>query len=178
MSKIRFKVNIKKTLEAILYVSSKCPDVGFHSICKLFFYADIYHLNTYGRPVFGDEYEALQYGPVPRTTYNLLKQDPLLFEALNEDQPFEVIKKGTKPIVIPHREAEMDYFSKSDIEALNYAIENFSTLSFKELTKISHEHPAWINAGSFGRMDYEDFIDPSNKELIFDLKENSQYISI
>lgn len=178
MEKIRFQVNIKKALEAILYVSSKCQNLGYHSICKLFFYADIYHLNTYGRPVFGDEYEAWQYGPVPKTTYNLLKQDPLLFEALSEGQPFEVIKEGSKPIVIPHRDPEMEYFSKSDIEALDYAIEKYAKLSFGELTAISHKHPAWINAGSFERMDYEDFIDPSNSELIYDLKENSQYMSI
>ena len=47
MENIKFQVNIKKTLEAILYIASKCHEIGFHSICKLFFYADIYHINKY-----------------------------------------------------------------------------------------------------------------------------------
>lgn len=178
MENIKFQVNIKKALEAILYIASVCPEVGFHAICKLFFYADIYHINKYGRPVFGDEYQAWQYGPVPIATYNLLKQEPLLFEALGEDQPFIVEKKGTKPVVVPQRKADMDYFSKSDIEALNYAIEHFSAMSFGELTEVSHKHPAWKNAQSFGTMNYEDFIDPSNHDLIHELQENSQFISI
>ena len=178
MENIKFQVNIRKTLEAILYIASKCHEIGFHSICKLFFYADIYHINKYGRPVFGDEYLAYQYGPVPTVTYELLKQDPLLFEALGEDQPFIVNKKGAKPIVTPQRQAQLEYFSKSDIEALDYAIDNFSQMSFGELTDISHKHPAWKNAGTLGIMNYEDFIDPKNQELIKELKENSQYLSI
>lgn len=178
MENIKFQVNIRKTLEAILYVASHCSEIGFHSICKLFFYADIYHINKYGRPVFGDEYQALQYGPVPRTAYSLLKQDPLLFEALEEEQPFLVVKKGSKPVVVSQREANIDYFSKSDVEALDYAIKNFANMSFGELTEFSHQHPAWKNAQSFGTMNYEDFIDPSNQELIHELQENSRYISI
>ena len=120
----------------------------------------------------------MQYGPVPRTAYSLLKQDPLLFEALEEEQPFLVVKKGSKPVVVPQREANIDYFSKSDVEALDYAIKNFANMSFGELTEFSHQHPAWKNAQSFGTMNYEDFIDPSNQELIHELQENSRYISI
>ena len=84
MENIKFQVNIQKVLEAILYIASNCPEVGFHTICKLFFYSDIYHINKYGRPVFGDEYKALPYGPVPQTTYDILKEDPLLMEALKQ----------------------------------------------------------------------------------------------
>ena len=51
-------------------------------------------------------------------------------------------------------------------------------MSFGELTDISHKHPAWKNAGTLGIMNYEDFIDPKNQELIKELKENSQYLSI
>lgn len=179
MEYIKFQVNIKKALEAILYIASVCPDVGFHTICKIFFYADIYHINKYGRPVFGDEYRALQYGPVPQTTYDILKEDPLLMEALDEEHPFVVIKKGSKPTVKPRRKAQLEYFSKSDIEALDYAIENFSSLSFRELTDVSHEHPAWKNANFNGAvMKYEDFISDENKSLLEELKENSQFINI
>lgn len=179
MENIKFQVNIKKALEAILYIASACPEVGFHTICKLFFYADIYHINKYGRPVFGDEYKALPYGPVPRTTYDILKEDPLLMEALDEEHPFAVIKKGSKPMVIPKREAQLEYFSKSDIEALDYAIKNYSSMSFKDLTNVSHDHPAWKNARFYGDvMKYEDFISNKNEELIEELRENSQFINI
>ena len=179
MENIKFQVNIKKALESILYIDSVCPEVCFHTICKLFFYADIYHINKYGRPVFGDEYKALPYGPVPQTTYDILKEDPLLMEALDEEHPFMVIKKGSKPTVIPKREAQLEYFSKSDIEALDYAIKNYSSMSFRDLTDVSHDHPAWKNARFYGDiMKYEDFISDKNEELIEDLRENSQFINI
>lgn len=178
MSSIKFNMNIKKGLEAILFIASNCADVGFHTICKLCFYADEYHLNKYGRPVLGDNYNALQYGPVPATIYDILKEDPLLLEALNEtQQPFIVKKIGSKPIVIPQRDADLDYFSKSDIEAIKYAIDTYANMSFRELTEISHQHPAWKNAGT-SRMDYKDFIRPENVDLIKELKQNSRYLSI
>lgn len=179
MNTIRFNVNIKKALEAVLFIASNCKEVGFHTICKLCFYADEYHLNKYGRPVIGDNYVALQYGPVPTTIYDILKEDPLLFEVLGEEnQPFIVQKVGSKPIVIPQRQADLDYFSKSDIEAIKYAISKYADLSFGELTEVSHSHPAWKNAGACSQMNYEDFIDPNNIDLINELRENAQYLSI
>ena len=100
-------------------------------------------------------------------------------EALDEEHPFAVIKKGSKPMVIPKREAQLEYFSKSDIEALDYAIKNYSSMSFKDLTNVSHDHPAWKNARFYGDvMKYEDFISNKNEELIEELRENSQFINI
>jgi len=97
---------------------------------------------------------------------------------LGEELPFEVQKRGSKPVVIPLRSPQTEYFSKSDMEALDYAVKNYSNMSFTELTNISHQHPAWKNAGFKGVMNYEDFIDPVNKELIEELKENSRYMCI
>jgi hypothetical protein len=49
--------------------------VDFHTVLKVLFFADVNHLNNYGRPIVGDDYVALPHGPVPQTTYDILKAD-------------------------------------------------------------------------------------------------------
>src|SRR5690606_9928660 len=90
MQTIRFRTNPEKALEVILWFASKREGIDFHSILKLLFFADKYHLNGYGRPIVGDQYKALPYGPVAQTTYDILKREPLVLEELGlEELPFE-----------------------------------------------------------------------------------------
>jgi hypothetical protein len=82
---IKFKLNAPKAVEVIVWFANKRPGVDFHTILKLLFFADIYHLNQWGRPIVGDTYNALPYGPVAQTTYDLLRREPLALELLRAD---------------------------------------------------------------------------------------------
>ncbi len=82
---IKFKPNAAKAVEVIVWFANKRPGVDFHTILKLLFFADIYHLNQWGRPIIGDTYNALPYGPVAQTTYDLLRREPLALELLRTD---------------------------------------------------------------------------------------------
>ena len=151
--RIQFRTNIRKALEVILWCAAKRGTVDFHTVLKVLFGADLFHLNTYGRPVVGDTYNALPYGPVPQTTYDLLKREPLALEALGTPSlPFTVQGGYT---VRPGRAPDLSVFSRSDIEALEQGWERFGMLGFSARTNESHQHAAWHNAFEAGRQGME-----------------------
>lgn len=159
--RIQFRANIRKALEVILWCAGQRGSVDFHTILKVLFAADVFHLNAYGRPVVGDTYNALPYGPVAQTTYDLLKRDPLALAALGAATlPF--IVDGY--VVRPMRGPDLALLSASDLEALEHGWRLAGSLGFTERTQQSHQHPAWQNAIDAGRqrMDYADFLDGEN----------------
>lgn len=142
MIQITFSFDKTKAIEAILYLASKLSDPTFHSINKLFYFADKISLERYGRFIAGDTYYAMQYGPVPTSTYDMMKNS-----AVYGVTDFRV-HDGQK--IVPSRAPNMDEFSDSDVEVLNMAIEAYSKLSFKQRTELSHDSAydeAWDNRG-------------------------------
>jgi len=179
MSKrIEFQFNAKKALEVILWLATKGHNSGYHALLKTLFFAEEYHLNHYGRPIVGDVYLAMEYGPVASTTYDILKQEALAVELLEDDLPFENVNKKITPL----RKPNLSKLSPSDIEALEYAIEKYAHYDFKSLTDISHQHPAWKKAREHDeynpRMDYKDFLSDSDDEIIQDLIDHSKFMRL
>ena len=173
MTRINYRTNPRKALEVILWCASKRPGVDFHTILKVLFFADVTHLNNYGRPIVGDDYVALPHGPVPQTTYDILKGDPLIRDALQlASLPFVVVG-GYR--VQAEREPDLDYLSESDLEALEEGWAKCAHLGFSARTEVSHQHPAWQNARNAGRhlMDYADFLEGENRapERLHDIAE-------
>lgn len=165
---IQFRTNARKALEVILWFAQR-GRTDFHGILKLLFFADKHHLNAYGRPIIGDQYKALPYGPVAQTTYDILKGDALAREQLGMPQlPFRIVDGYA---VKPTRDPDLQKLSESDIEALEWAWEKYGRYSFDRLTRVSHEDPAYANAEGQA-MRYEDFIEPGDdrQERIDDLR--------
>lgn len=146
-------------MEVILWFANKRPGIDFHSVLKLLFFADVYHLNHFGRPIVGDQYRALPYGPVPQTTYDILKGDPLALEEIDgADLPFDVEGRFN---VRARRAPDTRKLSASDIEALEHAWNEFADLNFRRRTDMSHRHPAYSKAIESAElvMDYADFLE-------------------
>jgi uncharacterized phage-associated protein len=172
----RYAVNTAKVLEAIVWLANACPEIDIYHIIKCAFYADKYHLNKYGRPIAGDDWDAETYGPLGRSAYRLLLHDPIEMIALggNGDLPFKI---GSKWRVIADREPNNGLLSDSDIEALTYSVEHYAHKSFDELVSMTHNEVAYIEANG-GRMRYEDLLDeedPLRKEKASDLAETARY---
>lgn len=160
-SSIRYRPNPEKALEVILWLAQKRATIDFHSILKLLFFADKYHLNRYGRPIVGDQYFALPYGPVAQTTYDILKVEALALETLGLEQlPFE--RKGPYTIA-SLRAPDLRKLSRSDVEALEHSWSRFGHFGFGQRSDISHDDPAYARAIERGsqRMHYEDFLEDS-----------------
>ena len=129
-------------IQAIDYIirnSSDTHSLDKLSILKLLFFADRYHLRKYGRTISNDNYCAMRNGPVASETYDLLKTISIANEQeLEKDGLYNIKSRGA----FVERE-DYDCLSDTDIEALDFSINNFSKFSPKELVRISHLYPEW-----------------------------------
>jgi len=171
-----YSPNTVKALETILWIVERQPDFDIYRIVKAAFFADKFHLSTYGRPVFGDAYSAAPYGPLPQVMYGLLRGDPLELIALdsNGSLPFEV---GPKFTVRPSRGPNLRKLSGTDVEALGIGVEHVRGMSFDAIFRETHDDPAYIRAEG-ARMDYRDFLsdeDPLKREKAELIEETARY---
>jgi uncharacterized phage-associated protein len=134
----------QKSIEAILYTIPRLINPTFHRLAKIMYFADRIHLEKYGRFICGDRYVAMKHGPVPSSTYELLKRardnDLSRFSKIPLAKQAFVIQDQS--IVKALRTANLDLLSDSDIECLNQAIEKYGHLSFQQLTQLSYDS-AW-----------------------------------
>lgn len=174
-SKIRFRPNVGKAVEAILWLAQARQSAGkaadMHALLKLLFFAEALHLNRFGRPIVGDRFFARQYGPVPQLAYDLLKHEPLLVQEVEGQKlPFE---RAGEYEIKPTRAPDLAKLSDSDVAALNDTFAKYGRLSFAQLTEASHATKAYRNAEGTATqlMDYADFLDDSEdkQEKVADL---------
>jgi uncharacterized phage-associated protein len=158
-----------------VWLAKASPEIDIYHVVKAAFYADKYHLNKYGRPIAGDDYEADRYGPLGQCVYGLLRRDPMEMLALggNGELPFQVGERWT---VVADREANLRVLSESDLEALAYGLRKVEGRSFEDLVQATHDEPAYVEANG-GRMKYEDLLDaddPARNAKAADLAENAR----
>lgn len=142
---------------------------------KLIYFADRYHLRRYGRPVTNDEYVAMGYGPVGSKTKDIAENTSFL-DAIESEYNKKYIKRQGIHDIQSVNDLDMNVFSDSDIEALEFAIKHFGHLGQFQLAEVSHAYPEWkrferkleSGIGSVFNMDYEDFFKdamPGSKHL-------------
>lgn len=155
---IRFDFDKEKGVAAALYVTqqlmnSKCSP-RLHKIFKIFYFADQKHISKYGRPIVGDHYIAMKYGPVPSCLYDILRAvrgDGSCLSAEEFLPYFEVEGNQVKPLQNP----DMDELSESELECLNASIEENKKKGFGELTRLSHD-AAYDSAQDDSRISFRD----------------------
>lgn len=147
-----FNVDKRKTLNAALYVLNRLGEVDYHKTFKILYFADKEHVKNFGRPVTGDAYQAMNFGPVPSFLYDIFKaaekgSHPFA-EAMDMSSAFAVRRdEKNVPIVTSKIEADMDELAQTDIEALDASIEANKALNFDELVDKSHDS-AWTEAAN------------------------------
>ena len=173
MPNIRFPFNPEKLVQALAYFAERgVADLDKMKAAKLLFHVDKYHLLTYGRPVLGDSYACMEYGPVPSTSLNVMgdviADDPAYPPVAKPlfDEFISVQSAGRKyPVFCAKKAPDLDAFSDSDIEALDRVIAEHGTKSPRQLSEESHLEPAWKIAnearprGSSVMMDYRLFFE-------------------
>ena len=187
---ICFRQSDTKTLEALVLLAQKRPGIDVFHICKVLYFADKEHLNRYGRPILGDHYFALPEGPVPSRALDMIyRNQPSLSEYVLAQLSKALTlfqKKGDGYARIEAiREPDLDQFSDTDLECLNWAIQKFADLPTLELWEIARKensyNTAWAQRiGRCAPMDYALMVDPNNPlhdEIIKDLQENALVIA-
>lgn len=160
----------KKGTQSLNYFASKKEGkINKMKAIKLVYFADRYHLRKYGRPVVGDVYMAMKFGPVASNTLNLanLENDRLDAECAKYINTF--IKHPKHDLKKEHIESkqkvDIDVFSKTDIEALEAVYAQFGDQDRFELAELTHIYPEWSKFGKdlksgkrkSVRMEYMDF---------------------
>jgi uncharacterized phage-associated protein len=127
-----FNLHKEKAVNSLLFVVNNLEKADTHKIYKILYFADQKHLLKYGRPIFGDTYVKMEYGPVPSFVKNVVDENIQGLE--------EVVAKYHKYFVKSLAEPNLDYLSESDLECLKEAIEENKDLDFQTLIDKSHDY--------------------------------------
>lgn len=165
-----FKFDETKQLEVMLWITNQNPaGVDKYLLLKTIFYADKFHLNKYGRLIFGGGYTAMKAGPVHSQAYDLIKtivrERWESGDQKNNSFTVDLDADANPYIVKASRHPNLDFLSKSDIEALTFAWEKCKDLDYEQLKELSHQEKSYQNAwgkrgisGAFP-IDFEDLIE-------------------
>lgn len=188
-----FKPSFSKILECILFIIGNWPGRNpptQYEIVKSVFVADLTHLNEYGRPITFDNYAALEFGPVPENTYDILKPTYKFFkQKLGISGPLWKTRKATwvssdraMGFFDANRPANERILSLSDRRALTKAMEAVLKLGFGGVRDWTHTHPAYKKAWEFrgdkgsAPMNPAMLLDDDDEETILELCHASKYI--
>jgi Antitoxin SocA-like, Panacea domain len=188
----RLYPNYKKILESVLFLINEADRRGLYlteyDIYKNIFIADIKHLNEYGRPVTFDNYVAMEHGPVPSATRDILQ--PKFKGKLHFDESWPLWNRVPSPsdgpksfkLIRPKRKENLRILSKSDLSALTDALLVVKSLRFGGVKDYTHKHPAYVDAWVEGGardaydIDYAKLLDSPDEELIEDLVYSSKHM--
>lgn len=137
----------KKMTELVLYILGKTGGIDFYHTFKILYFAEMKHLAKWGSSIVPDEFRAIKYGPVPTRLYNAVKELSHPRMALAECLAEVICFAGEDApnVLLPKREANLRFLSKSEIDVLDHAIEENESLTFGQLMHKSHDE-AWDEA--------------------------------
>ena len=188
---LSFTFDFEATKAALLYLASRdLPRFDKYRASKLLFLADREHLLRFGRPITGDSYSALPYGPTPNRVLCLLDglekvtlegADPASDEVAELAKHFDVFEDEYSTY---HARSgvDLDSLSKSDMKVLDDVIEEHGRKTFNELKTLTHNMKAYTNVWRTGEicrkfpMTFEDFFAeaPDKADFLKELKENHE----
>jgi uncharacterized phage-associated protein len=138
-----------KALETLLYVVQKTHSDLYGSL-KLLYVADKLHLERYGSLMFGEDYAAMEWGPVPSNIYDIVKfvrgDRP---RSLSETAKNAFRMEGKINFVLL-RKPDLEELSASNIECLDEAIKQHGLNDFDGFKRLTHDRAwqaAWRSAG-------------------------------
>ncbi len=130
-----------KASHAIVHLAKRLRGrPNLFTVMKALYFADKDHLHRYGRFVLADSYVAMEYGPVPRGAYDIFKSvrgDRIW--ALVSEAAKRLFRVESKSTIIPLAEPDLGYFSPSELECLDRAIQDCLAPSCNELRDRSHD---------------------------------------
>jgi uncharacterized phage-associated protein len=108
------------------------------------------HLLQYGRPILGDVYFCMQYGPVPSVALNQMSDAISEPEVKDNDVSlFKRIVGVHKPPLSSHHvftdkgHFDRDVFSQSELAVLENTVHEYGHMTAGGLVKLRHDDPTW-----------------------------------
>lgn len=141
-----------------------------YNVLKVIYFANKHHLSEYGKFIYDDSYAAMAKGAVPSMAYDMVKyargDGAPYCDAWSTIKDSFIVEDNIK--LIPIRDVNLKYLSETDVQCLDKAISDYGTLSFSKLKKISHNDPAYKNAGINDSISLKAIIEslPNSDELL------------
>ena len=190
---IRFKYEIDKFIACMGIFTQKVKNFDKLKACKLLYYADKFHLLKYGRPILGDVYKHLDYGPVP--TQSLFIMNEAIRESsgtsdIPEAQKMfnEFIKVNKKmfqkyPTFEIVKEPNLDCLSSSEQEAMLETVKKYGCLKGGRMIDETHKDSTFTKTSLYDEIDYKLFFEDGKEaqptaalEYFESLREDSELL--
>lgn len=162
-----FPFSHRKTTQVLNFFAHQSGgEINKLKALKLVYFADRYHLRRFGRPITGDEYLAMPFGPVASGAKDLAEMGDFLSD---EERAYGAGFLAPVDRYSFRSASEVDEraFSESDRLALVWTWEKFGHMDRFELAETTHLYPEWKRheAALEGKretrvpMSYRDFLD-------------------
>ena len=188
---IRFKFDPEKFVACLAVFAEKTKGLDKLKAAKLFYYADKHHLVRYGKPIFGDVYYHLDYGPVPSKALDIMNEaiNPYQLRGIPQSN-LELLKKylvvdseeKTHPTFELKMGPDVEILSESELEALHETVKRYGHYSGRQLIDLTHREAAWTQTEPNSEIDYRLFFEgvadaaPEALEYLESLRENIDFI--
>ena len=134
----------KKATQALNVLAQKAGGrISKLKALKLLFFADRYHVRKYGRSIANDTYLAMKLGPVASGAKNLAEGNRSFLSSEERNYSGKYIRPVDKNLYETVGHPDMDVFSETDEEALEFAWARFGGMGRFELAQVTHEYPEW-----------------------------------
>jgi uncharacterized phage-associated protein len=163
-----FSFSHRKATQALNFFARKAGGrINKMKALKLVYFADRYHLRKFGRPVVGDEYLAMNYGPVASATKDLAEMSDFLGGEEERYAKRFICPAESAITYTSIHDVDEKVLSESDREALDFAWKRFGRTAEFALSKLTHRYPDWkkhepalaSKTVSRAPMNYRDFLD-------------------
>lgn len=145
------KPDCKKITQVINYLVSKqggdnaVPEL---KVIKLIWAADRYHLRKYARTVTNDNYVAMGKGPVGSSTKDVAEFETGYGNVSDDDIKYsekyiKFYQSNGDGFLSAISTVDADELSQTDLEALDFALEQFGGMSTSEIIEFTHQYPEW-----------------------------------
>ena len=143
----KFTYDIDKTAATLQFILRELGGkTDIHKLFKILYFAESNHLSKYGSPIIGDRYIAMPNGPVPSTTYDILKaiRGDSIFagDLMNLSHLFAFSSGYVNYLLKDAGNFDTDIFAESELDSLKRSINENRNLDFNALTMKSHDK-AW-----------------------------------
>lgn len=132
-------------IEAIYYILKKIKKADKIKLVKLIYLSDKYHLIRYGRTITNDDYYAMEHGPVGTTVKDVLSLDPFCLSRNGYKYAARLLKQEDDHnfTANPNVRVSFDMLSETDMEALDFIVEQFGKMGPWKLRDYTHQYPEW-----------------------------------
>lgn len=144
------KPDCRKITQVINYLVSRQggSNIDELKIVKLIWAADRYHLRKYARTVTGDNYVAMYRGPVGSSTKDVIEFETGYGNVSDSDISYieqynSYCQKNKDGLISVVNDTDTNELSKTDIEALDFALKTFGDMSTSDIIDFTHQYPEW-----------------------------------